>query len=285
MQYQTLEKFPPLLLLETFNQAFSDYINPTPALSEKVFDWKIQRDGTDSSLSVGMFGPEGELWGLILHAPGEWKGKKAVYNGGTGIIPAQRGKKGAIGMYDFILPILKEKGVEGSILECIIGNDVALKLYQKIGFQLERELICYMGKLPQSYFPPENVYWKMLDQLDWPYLQSFWDCLPSWQNSIHAVDRVSWSYEKLGIFEEGKLVGYGIINPLNGYIPQFGIHPEHRRKGLGKFLFSLLQSRTERQLALINIDKDSPSIPAFAEALELGESLRQHELWLPFDEK
>jgi len=85
----------------------------------------------------------------------------------------------------------------------------------------------------------------------------------------------------LGLFKEDKLVGYGVVAPLNGYIPQFGIHPDHRQEGIGKFLFSLLQHTTHRQLALINIDSQSASIIPFVEAIGMKETLRQHEMWLP----
>lgn len=281
MVYQTLAHIPSSVLLETFNVAFSDYINPTPPLSMKVFDWKIQRDGMGKKLSTGMFTGEGELVGFMLHAPGEWKGKNAVYNGGTGIIPDFRGKGGGKGMYEFILPLLTENGIEGSILECIMGNDRAFNLYKGIGFEVERELICYAGMVSRSYMPPEGVYWKELKSLEELDVAHFWDSLHSWQNSIYAVQRVAWSYRMFGLYKEHQLVGYGIINPLNGYIPQFGIHADHRREGLGKFLFSLLQHTTQRQLALINIDPQSASIPSFVADIGMQETLRQHEMWLP----
>lgn len=284
MVYQTLTNIPSSVLLDTFNLAFSDYISPTPPLSMKVFDWKVQRDGMEKALSAAMFSEEKELVGFMLHARGDWKGKKAVYNGGTGIIPDYRGKGGGKAMYDFILPVLTENGIEGSILECIIGNDRAFNLYKSIGFEVERELICYSGMVSRSNMPPEGVYWKELQSLEGFELEGFWDCLPSWQNSLHAIARVAWSYKMLGLFKEEELVGYGVINPLNGYIPQFGIHPEHRQIGLGKFLFSLLQHTTHRQLALINIDHQSKSILPFVEAIGMRETLRQHEMWLPLTE-
>lgn len=281
MVYQTLSHTPSSILLATFNQAFSDYINPTPPLSMKVFDWKVQRDGMSKPLSVGMFNDEEELVGFMLHAKGMWKGKKAVYNGGTGIIPYYRGDGGGKAMYEFILPLLKEKGIEGSVLECIVGNDRAFHLYQKTGFEVDRELICYAGMISPLSVPPAGAYWRELEALDESLVTRFWECEPSWQNSLGAVSRVAWSYKQLGLFIEDQLVGYGVINPLNGYIPQFGIHPDYRRQGLGRFLFSLLQSTTHRQLALINIDASSQSIPPFVDAIGMKETLRQHEMWLP----
>lgn len=280
MVYQTLANIPSSVLLDTFNVAFSDYINPTPELSMKVFDWKVQRDGMEKKLSAGMFNDAGDLVGFMLHAQGDWNGKKAVYNGGTGIIPDCRGIGGGKGMYEFIIPLLQEKGIEGSILECIIGNDLAIHLYKRIGFNIERELICFAGRVSRSHMPPEGIYWKHLTSLEGLDVESFWDCQPSWQNSISAVQRVAWSYQILGLFKEEKLVGYGVINPLNGYIPQFGIHPDHRRSGLGKFLFSLLQHTTERQLAIINIEQQAEGVISFIKAVGMKETLRQHEMWL-----
>ena len=186
-------------------------------------------------------------------------------------------------MYSYIIPELKAQGFEGSVLECIIGNDRAVNLYKKIGFEIDRQLICYAGTIKEPAMPPEQVYWRELDNMDWAIAQTFWENIPSWQNSCEAVDRVSWSYRKLGIFKDNQLIGYGVINPLNGYVPQFGIDPSYRRQGLGKFLFSLLQSTTHRQLAIINIDHRSQTVPPFFDSLGIKETLRQFEMWFPFE--
>lgn len=54
----------------------------------------------------------------------------------TGIIPTQRGKGIAKGMFEFALPGLKEQGVNKFLPEVLRPNEAAIKAYRKTGFQV-----------------------------------------------------------------------------------------------------------------------------------------------------
>ena len=283
MKFSTLNHVPTPILLSTFNKAFSDYMTPTPPMSEEVFLWKIQRDGARLDLSAGMFLEDDKLVGFILHAPGVWKDRHIAYNAGTAIIPGHRNQKGGTKMYDLILPKLKEAGIEGSLLECITTNHRALHVYDKVGFEIDREVSCYKGKLTVGGFRlPKEVCFEELNEPDWDLFQSFWNFQPSWQSSISAVDRILPTLKLVGICYNDDLVGYAILNPKNGFLPQFAIHPAFRRRGLGHLLFQKMQTLTKRPLALINIDSSDKTTHDFLKAINMEKVVQQYEMWNEF---
>ena len=283
MKFSTLNHVPTPTLLSTFNTAFSDYLTPTPPMSEEVFLWKIQRDGAQLDLSAGMFLEDDELVGFILHAPGYWKDRHIAYNAGTAILPAYRDKQGGTKMYELILPKLKAAGIKGSLLECITSNHRALHVYDKVGFGIDREVSCYKGQLSLGGFRlPKAVSFEELSDPDWDLFQSFWNFQPSWQSSIPAVDRILPTLKLMGILYNDELAGYAILNPKNGFLPQFAIKPEFRRRGLGKLLFQKMQTLTNRPLALVNIDSKDQETHNFLQAIEMPKIIQQYEMWNEF---
>ncbi len=283
MKFSTLNHVPTPTLLSTFNNAFSDYLTPTPPMSEELFLWKIQRDGARLDLSAGMFLDDDQLIGFILHAPGVWKDRHIAYNAGTAIIPGHRDKQGGTKMYELILPKLKTAGIKGSLLECITTNHRALHVYNKVGFEIDREVICYKSHIPTGGFRlPQEVSFEELTAPDWDLFQSFWNFHPSWQSSIPAVDRILPTLKLIGILHKDELAGYAILNPKNGFLPQFAISPEFRRQGLGKLLFQKMQTLTERPIALVNVDSQDKDTSEFLKAMDMKQVIQQYEMWNEF---
>lgn len=144
IQIKTLAKTSLEKITGTFNLAFSDYFVPIHLTLEQL-SAKMKSDRVNLEYSVGAFEEE-ELIGFILHGTDIIEDKKVAYNGGTGVIPSKRGKGLTKQMYDFILPRLKEEGIDYLTLEVIFKNIQAIKSYERVGFKIARELKCYKGK-------------------------------------------------------------------------------------------------------------------------------------------
>lgn len=50
-------------------------------------------------------------------------------------------------MYDFIIPVLKERNATSLLLEVIEGNHTAIRAYENLGFTIVRRLLCFKGNI------------------------------------------------------------------------------------------------------------------------------------------
>ena len=170
MEIKTLENVNETDILKVFNHSFSDYFIPFKLTKEQLVS-KMLADKTDLTLSVGVF-KGGELISFILHGVDIINGQKVAYNGGTGVIPEERGLGLTKQMYQFILPYLNERGVSKLILEVINKNIQAIKSYTKSGFNTKRELVCYNG-IAKTAYSNKSIEIKNLQNYQWSLMETF----------------------------------------------------------------------------------------------------------------
>lgn len=131
-----------------FNHSFSDYYLPVKFTKNKLIE-KFESENGQLTLSVGAF-KDHKLIGFILHFYGIIGNQKVIYNGGTGVIPNERGQGLTLKMYKYILPILNKMNIDKMIHEVLTINEPAIHLYKKVGFKMTRTLNCYKGKLSKE---------------------------------------------------------------------------------------------------------------------------------------
>ncbi|WP_407481840.1 GNAT family N-acetyltransferase [Elizabethkingia meningoseptica] len=272
---QTLETIDTSQILQVFNESFADYIVPMK-LTEEQLEFKMKSDKTDKGLSIMV--KEGDKpIAFILHGKQVLNGKLTVYNGGTGVVPGNRGAGWVREMYDLILPLLKENKVEELVLEVIIGNAPAIKSYKKIGYTIHRKLKCYRGKITAGKIA-EHAEIREISGFDWKKKQSFWDIHPTWQNSANVLEEIKEHCKILGAFVNDKLVGYLIFNPDARKVYQFAVAPEHRRKGIGTQLFTALKQEIREDISIINVDEGSKATHLFLKKTGLEVFIEQYEM-------
>jgi len=253
MQIKTLENTSLADLTAAFNEAFSDYIIPFQ-WTEEMAAKKFKGDNIDLSMSPGFFVDE-KLCGFIFHCIGKREGKPIVWNGGTGVVPSQRGQGVTTQLYNYIIPMLRNKGFDRTVLEVIEGNDPAIHIYKKNGFEQTRKLDCYKGELAI-----ENVSndfdLKIVDQFDWATFEECRSWEPTFQNSNQKINILRESMQVIGAFENKELLGYIIFdkNPEAGDVFQFGVKENQRKRGVGQSLFAKAAEGKSVPLRTINVD-------------------------------
>ncbi len=277
MEIKTLENVNNADILKVFNRSFSDYFIPFKLTKEQLVS-KMLADKTDLTLSVGVF-KEGKLIAFILHGFDIINGQKVIYNGGTGVIPEERGLGLTKQMYQFILPYINERGIHKLILEVINENIQAIKSYKKSGFKIKRELVCYNGIAKTAYLN-KSIEIKNLQNYQWSLMETFWDVLPTWQNSNNVLDELKQNNCSLGAYNENRLIGYVIYNPTNKRIQQIAIHKDFRKKGIASTLLFELIKKYGNSLSIINVDKKSIEANNFLKKIGLEKSLEQIEMEL-----
>ncbi len=274
---QTLENTDTNTILNTFNLAFSDYVVPMRITEEQLIN-KMKTENIRLDYSVGAFN-QNELIAFILHGQNTINGKSIVYNGGTGVIPTQRGQKLTAQLYEFILPKLRAEQIDSVLLEVITTNLPAVTTYEKIGFKTLRTLDCFKGNILQQPVNPAYEI-KELKNWDWNLLCSFWDWNPTNQNGISAIE-INKSYLiSLGIYKGEELCGYLIYNPKSNRIQQFAVAKAHRNKGLASQLFSHIAQQHTSEVAMINIDHSSAETLAFLQKTGFEKTISQYEMEL-----
>ncbi len=277
MEIKTLQGVDHRVLLNVFNEAFSNYFIPFK-LSQEQLRTKMLVDKTDFKISVGAF-DNGYLVGFILHGRDTINHQQVVYNGGTGVLEGYRGAGLTKQMYRFILPKLEKAGIHKLFLEVIEENIQAIKSYKSSGFTIKRELLCFKGeaKLQKAN---TRVSIKELEDFDWELMSSFWDVHPTWQYSKSAIHSLQDSCISLGAYQAHQLVAYLVYNRTNQRILQIAVHKDWRRKGLASALVKELIATNGNTLSVINLDSSSKSTQAFLEKAGLKIILKQYEMEL-----
>lgn len=258
MEFKTLANIDIDELLAIFNLSFSDYVVPFH-LTKEVLVSKIAAEKLDLSISVGAF-EEGKLVSFILQSEKLEDGQKIIYNGGTGVVPGSRGKGLVRKMYDFIIPVLKERKADVLLLEVIEGNAGAIRAYENLGFRVVRKLLCFRGSITSGLGNSEISIKEMKD-FPWENLRSFWDIEPSWQGSVFVLNPMPDHYTALGAYSDEKLVGYIIYNPEARKVHQIAVHKEYRNQGIGGGLFKAIADG--QPIAINNVDDVSEETTVF----------------------
>jgi ribosomal protein S18 acetylase RimI-like enzyme len=280
MEFKTLANTSIDEILSVFNHSFSDYIVPFH-LTKEVLISKIAAEKLDMNISVGAF-EEGRLVSFILQSEKIENGEKTIYNGGTGVVPESRGKGLVRKMYDFIIPILKERNANILLLEVIEGNQNAIRAYENLGFTIVRRLLCFNGNIKKGKENAE-VSIQELKDFQWEKLCSFWDIEPSWQGSVFVLEPMPEHYVTLGAYDGERLVGYIIYGPASKKVYQIAVDKNYRNQGIGTMLFNaILQKINGQPIALNNVDDSSENISKFlSEKIGLNNWLSQFEMKRP----
>ncbi|KAA2224713.1 GNAT family N-acetyltransferase [Chryseobacterium sediminis] len=280
MEFNTLANTSIDELLSVFNHSFSDYVVPFH-LTKEVLISKIAAEKLDMNISVGAF-EEGRLVSFILQSEKVENGEKIIYNGGTGVIPESRGKGLVRKMYDFIIPVLKERNANTLLLEVIEGNQPAIRAYENLGFNIVRRLLCFKGNIKPGK-ENDGISVQELKDFEWEKLCSFWDIEPSWQGSVFVLEPMPENYVTLGAYLEEKLVGYIVYGPTSKKIYQFAVDKSFRNLGIGTMLFNAISGKNGGQaIALNNVDDSSESTSKFlSERAGLNNWLSQFEMKRP----
>lgn len=261
-------------LLQTINGAFKDYIVPFQLDIEQLRQ-KISMEDIQLTWSVAAFA-ENRLVAFMMHGLREIDRQLVVYNGGTGVLPEFRGH-GLVGkMYHYLIPFFKENKVRQVVLEAIESNGAAIRAYEKSGFSINRQLLCFSGAIqPARVSDVARI--QPLSNFSWQEFQSFWDILPSWQSAAKSMDRLQPS--ALGAYIDDKLAGYILFNPGNKRIYQVAVAPDYRRKGVGTQLFQTLKEEmSAEKISFNNVDAKAEDVKLFLEKQGLVNGINQVEM-------
>lgn len=277
------ESFPAVY--RTFVRAFSDYALDMSYMTEERMLNRAVKNGIDFELSVGAHSAEGMV-GFTLIGIDQWKGAPAAFDIGTGVIEGFRGMGVAKAMFDFVVPRLKEKGVERFVLEVLQQNEPAIRAYEKAGFQIIRELDCLRLELDDAVVPPaaeDDIEIRAVgrdrlstftDALDWP---------PSWENSFASILRIPDQVLLYEASREARPAGLLVYYPGLSWLMTLLVRRPERRQGVGsRLLRHLIATIREREsdVRVVNVQRDDHGTQNLLAGLGFRRYVSQYEMEL-----
>jgi ribosomal protein S18 acetylase RimI-like enzyme len=260
-------------------KAFKDY---PFQWSKEAMHKTIIRRGFDASLSFGAY-HEGELVSFTWNGIGMFNGLKTAYDTGTGTVEEHRGKGLASQIFQHSIPYLKAAGVQQYILEVLEENEKAISVYSKQGFTVSRTFDCFRTNSNEWNWQyenlPENIELKQINFSYQPEMEAMFGFNISWQNNFQSLLKNPDDFIILGAFKEGKLLGYGIIEPASGDIPLLAVASMERRKGIGSFIASELRKLNKADIVkMVNIPSNQEAIKQFIAKIGIPKIVSQYEM-------
>lgn len=278
----TIRSLEPL----SFDELYACHIE---AFKDYPFQWSreglektIHRRGFDKALSFGAFHND-RLVAFTWNGTGTYKGIHTAYDTGTGTMEEHRGKGLASRIFEYSIPFLKQAGVQQYLLEVLEDNEKAISVYKKQGFEVTRFFDCFRIAMNDWHLPERSLSTQIsFRQIDFSWqgeLEAMCDFEISWQNNFQALQRNPPDFIIVGAFKNDSLVGYGIVEPGTGDIPQLAVAGNERRKGIGSNLLQQLKSLIKADIVkVVNIESNQEHIINFVTRNGIPKIVRQFEM-------
>ncbi|RAP76052.1 GNAT family N-acetyltransferase [Paenibacillus montanisoli] len=206
-------------MVALWNKGFEGYFfNATMELDRFLARTVSEGLSLEHSLAIAV---NGEPVGFIMNGFRMLDGKKTVWNGGTGIAKDFRGKGYGKLLLERTIEMYREQGAERALLEAIVQNEPAIKLYQGAGYKITGQLIGAMNEsaLDASLLLPSFPHRFTIRHVKPMELRKlpYYDCLSAWQTQWQShkddeccmisdgAEQVGFALYKRIYSEDGKL--------------------------------------------------------------------------------
>lgn len=269
-----------------FLDAFSDYAIPFRLTKEQFVRKFVEKLKINFALSAGAFAYDDTLAGFIFTTVNYYEGKLTAYNGGTGVRPAYRGYKATAKMYDFLVPMFRERKIRQCVLEVLTNNRRAIRSYGAIGFQKTKYYSCFKLENKDFKVQPPAIPLEIFSVKfpNWDVYEVFAEQNPSFLDSSLMINDNLANETIIEAHYEGRCIGYAIYQPAFGRISQIGVAPEMRGKGVGanivQYIFATCQ---QKSLTVINVEKSAATTQNFFLNLGFLNQIDQYEMILSLE--
>ena len=283
LEIRPLDTLSAESLVDTFLEAFSDYAT---SFSRQQVLSNLTRRGFKAGYSYGMF-DGGKLISFVFNGIREYNGRLTAYDTGTGTLKDYRRKGLTSRLLQHAESALKEKGIEGYLLEVLCDNTPAIALYEKTGFATVREYTCHTqsaGEITLPHFPtPAPEITLVAPTAITDGYETFCDTPPSWQNSTQSILAAGDSIVRFAATAGGETVGYIAGDPALGDIMAFAVRPDMRGKGIGTALLKTFLSANQASIVkILNVDTRCHTLHTYLTRRNIPVYVRQYEMYKPF---
>lgn len=260
---RSLQNLPLEDIHEAFTDAFSTYEVKIAMPLERLAEMMRTRSYAPD-YSLGCF-DDGRLTGFLLSGLRELGGIRTCYDLGTGVV--QDSQKSGVGdlLLEAALRNMDSRGVGRFVLEVLVNNEAARRLYEKHGFRITRRLNCFEKALARGSAPeaaaegrgkagpspvPQGI------DLEDGRFQLF---EASWQNSLASLRAGFERYRVAWAWLDGAPAGFAIVHRESGSILQIGLdRPFRDAAGMAAVLEAAVASTQAARLVFLNVEAGCP---------------------------
>jgi len=257
-------------------------------------DYMIKLEMTKDMFEKRFFGPEGnsikhsfiafdgdQPIGVILGGMKIYEGIKTMRCGAFCVHPDYRGLEISKNLFDMHKQHAIKNQCKQLFLEVIVGNDRAIRFYEKMGYEKIYNLSYY------SHNEPMILKGNSLDSIEFikedssilkairPQIQ---DIHINWQNDYDYIEK-SEGYVFYGIYNENNLIGSLIIHKV-GIISFLWIHPEFRNRGVAKSIIAYAVKELEPQKLNIFFPNNSKLVNFLNKMKFTKGAISQYEMYM-----
>ena len=263
-------------------EAFADYEMDVSGTKEEPMLLRMSKNSVDFEASPGAYDGD-RLVGFTLIGIDKIDGILTAYDAGTGIIPDFRGQGLAKAMFDHALPEFEARGVKRFLLEVLQDNKPAIKAYQKSGFEIVRELRCFVAqteslrKLPSS----AEIDVRPTDAAAFENLIPEAEWIPSFENRFTTHLAIPDHVTFFGAYDGDECVGAIAYSQALNWLLSLLVKRSHRRRGVGKSLLRHLAAtmpETVARLSALNVDGQDTGMQSFFKAIGFSHLIDQYEM-------
>ncbi len=279
MEIRSLEHTDFETLFKGFQNAFSDY---EIHFEKEEVRSMLKRRGYNPRLSFAAF-DNGGIVSFTMNGTGTFNGIPTAYDTGTGTAKEYRGQGLAAKIFTYSIPYLKEAGIRQYVLEVLQNNHRAISVYRKMNFEITREFDCFRQTTERIGVPGGNSSCIIMpvgtDSIR--QRQEWCGFNPSWQNSMHSIERGATDMTCLGAFMSGEMVGFCVFDAHTGDLTQIAVAGEHRRRGIAsRLLHEAVAGMKTGFIKVLNIDADYRAMHSFLASHNILPASRQFEMTL-----
>lgn len=202
--------------VSAWNKGFSRYYMNIQMTIESFLNL-IKSEGVSTDLSILAYHGN-EPIGIVLNGIREINGSSIAWNGGTCVAPEFRGKGVGKLMMRETINIYKQNNVDVATLEAVTQNAKAIRLYQKMGYEIIDHLLTYISS--ESSFQPNPLIGDFskyniikVRPKEIQYVPFYNNRVP-WQTQWQSVN----SGEGLLVLDRsGEYIGYALYRKINNH--------------------------------------------------------------------
>jgi ribosomal protein S18 acetylase RimI-like enzyme len=281
MTFRFFEEEDLAVLYRAFVEAFATYKVPMQMPFEAFRIRILDKLHINPEVSVLAF-DDTQCAGFLLHSIGSRDGIKTAYNGGTGVIPAFRGRGLTVKMYAHLMANTSSD-FRRVLLEVITSNEPAIKVYQKLGFTYKTTFRCYKRATGKN-ITVQKIPGLSIKKVRAPKFIDYSKMVDIKPSFIDHNEHVGYNVKNELFLEatfQDHLAGYIIFQPHLGRISQLGVGQKYRRHGIASALLMEAQWLSpKKDLTVINVEDSYQPMHDFLIALGFKHEIDQYEMEL-----
>ncbi|HDR7897723.1 GNAT family N-acetyltransferase [Bacillus pacificus] len=256
IQYKRCSEVNIDLVYGAFRDGFSDYIIKMEVSKEDFIKRFFGAEG--NSLEHSFLALDGDKpVGVILSGIKVYESIKTMRCGTLAVHPNYRG----IGVSQKLFELHKEEAIQNEckqlFLEVIVGNDRAIRFYNKLGYEKVYDLSYYNLKDMTKIIHKECKGIEV-KQLEFPAfkveIQKWLHFHINWQNDMDYIEKTNHTF--YGAYVDNDLKGSICINE-QGKISFIFVDKEYRNRGIGSKLLQVARDELNLESLLISFPNNS----------------------------